>query len=66
MHHAVMAEIVNLRSVKKRLARTAQATEAKQNRVRHGRDKAAKANDQRAEAQREALLDAVRRREPDD
>ncbi len=68
-HHVVMGEIINLRSVKKRLARTTQAIEAKQNRVRHGRDKAAKTNDQRTEGRRAALLDAarldaVRRHEP--
>ncbi len=59
-----MAEIVNLRAMKKRLARATQTNKAKENRVRHGRDKTAKANDQRAEARRAALLDAVQRREP--
>ncbi len=58
-----MGEIVNLRAAKQRLARAAQAAEAKQNRVRHGRGKAEKANDQRAETRRAALLDALRRGE---
>jgi hypothetical protein len=58
-----MGEIVNLRSVKKRLARAARAAESKENRVRHGRDTAAKRNDQRAEQRRAALLDASRRGE---
>ena len=56
-----MGEIVNLRRVKKQRERVEAAAEAKQNRVRHGRTKAEKANDQRQEERRKALLDAVRR-----
>ena len=58
-----MGEIVNLRSMKKRLARAAEAREAKENRVRHGRTKAETANDRRAETRRTGLLDALRRGE---
>lgn len=53
-----MGEIVNLRSVKKARARTAAKQAAKESRIRHGRDAAAKANDARA-AQR-AAEDAAR------
>jgi hypothetical protein len=57
-----MGEIVNLRRMKKQRERDDAAALAKQNRVRHGRTKAEKANDQRAEERRQALLDASRRR----
>jgi len=56
-----MGEIVNLRQVKKRQEREAAAATAQQNRVRHGRTKAEKANDRRAEERRQALLDAKKR-----
>ena len=59
-----MGEIVNLRRVKKRREREDAAVEAQQNRIRHGRAKAAKANDKRMEERRNALLDASRRGEP--
>ena len=52
-----MGEIVNLRSVKKRLGREAESAKAKESRVRHGRTKAELANDRRSEARRAALLD---------
>jgi len=58
-----MGEIVNLRSVKKRLAREAAGAKAKENRARHGRTELEKANDQREEARRAALLDGTRRGE---
>jgi hypothetical protein len=58
-----MGEIVNLRSVKKRLAREAARAVAKENRIRNGRGAAEKANDRRPERQRVALLDAARRGE---
>ncbi len=58
-----MGEIVNLRSVKKRLARKTETAEAKENRIRHGRTKAEVANDRRAETRRAALLDGSRRGE---
>jgi hypothetical protein len=56
-----MGEIVNLRTVKKRLAREAADAKAKENRVRHGRTDAQKANDRRDEARRAALLDGIAR-----
>ncbi|HET6194886.1 MAG TPA: DUF4169 family protein [Acetobacteraceae bacterium] len=58
-----MGEIVNLRRTKKTLQRQQAADAAKQNRVRHGRTAAEKANDKRAEQRRQALLDASRRGE---
>jgi uncharacterized protein DUF4169 len=58
-----MGEIVNLRREKQRRERAADAANAKQNRIRHGRSKAAKANDERQEQRRRALLDASRRGE---
>ena len=58
-----MGEIVNLRRIKQRHERDVATATAKQNRVRHGRTKAEKANDQRAAARRLALLDASRRGE---
>ncbi len=56
-----MGEIVNLNRAKKRQAREAAAAEATANRAKHGRTAAEKANDQRAEARRQALLDGARR-----
>ena len=58
-----MGEIVNLHRVKKRRAQDEAAESAKQNRIRHGRTKAERANDARAEKLRQALLDALRRGE---
>ena len=58
-----MGEIVNLHRVKKRRAQDEAAASAKQNRIRHGRTKAERANDARAEKLRQALLDALRRDE---
>ena len=58
-----MTEIVNLRRVKKLREREDAAATAKQNRARHGRTKAERANDAREAARREALLDALRRGE---
>ncbi len=58
-----MGEIVNLHRVKKDRARGDAAASAKQNRVRHGRTKAERENDTRAEKQRLARLDALRRGE---
>ncbi len=56
-----MGEIVNLKQVKKRQARERAGAEAAANRVKHGRTAAEKANDRRAEARRQALLDGARR-----
>ena len=55
-----MAEIVNLNRARKARARAEAAATAAANRVKHGRDAAEKANDRRAEARREALLDGAR------
>ena len=55
-----MGEIVNLRQMKKRQVRDAQAKQAAENRVRHGRTGAEKDNDRRAEERRQALLDGAR------
>jgi hypothetical protein len=60
---AAVGEIVNLQREKKRRVRDEAATLAKQNRVRHGRTKAERANDRRVEERRQALLDASRRGE---
>ena len=59
-----MGEIVNLRRVKKCHADDEAAAAAKQQRVRHGRTKAERANDAREAARRQARLDALRRGEP--
>jgi hypothetical protein len=55
-----MAEIVNLRRVKKQRARAEQAKVADTNRVLHGRTRAEKDADDRARARREAVLDQAR------
>ncbi len=60
-----MGEIVNLRQMKKRRERDAQAAAAAENRVRHGRTGAQKENDRRVEERRSALLDGARS-SPDD
>ncbi|RYJ03284.1 MAG: DUF4169 family protein [Acetobacteraceae bacterium] len=56
-----MGEIVNLNRVKKQQARVAATAEAAANRAKHGRTAAEKANDRRAEARRQALLDGAKR-----
>jgi hypothetical protein len=58
-----MADIVNLRQMKKQRKQAEAAAEARENRIRYGRSKAAKANDKRAEERRTALLNASRRGE---
>jgi hypothetical protein len=58
-----MAEIVNLNKARKARAKAEQATEAAANRTKHGRTKAEKQNDARAEARRRALLDGAKREE---
>jgi Domain of unknown function (DUF4169) len=60
---AAMGEIVNLHRMKKRRDRDKAAASARQNRVRHGRTKAERMLDERAEILRQALLDALRRGE---
>lgn len=56
-----MAEIVNLNRMRKAKARDRAEAEAAANRVKHGRTKAEKANDRRAEERRRALLDGAKR-----
>lgn len=59
-----MAEIVNLRAVRKAKARAGQESEAQANRAKFGRTKAEKARD-RIEAERTArILDGAKRDEP--
>jgi hypothetical protein len=60
---AVMGEIVNLHRVKKQRVRAEAVASAKQNRIRHGRTKAQRADDARVKMLRQALLDALRRGE---
>ena len=56
-----MAEIVNLRRVKKRRASAEADAQAAENRVRHGRTGGQKHADRLAEERRQALLDGKRR-----
>ena len=56
-----MGEIVNLNKARKARERQQAEATAAANRTRHGRTKAEKANDARAEARRKALLDGVKR-----
>lgn len=56
-----MGEIVNLNKARKARERQEAEARAAANRTRHGRTKAEKANDARAEARRKALLDGVKR-----
>jgi hypothetical protein len=59
--NAGMGEIVNLRRMKQSREREAAAAAARENRIRHGRTKVEKANDDRAEERRRALLDGSKR-----
>jgi hypothetical protein len=61
-----MAEIVNLRRIKKLRARMGARQEAKENRVRFGRTAAERANDRRAAPRDTASLDGKRRPSPPD
>jgi hypothetical protein len=58
-----MTEIVNLNKARKARDRKAALDSAAANRARHGRTKAEKANDARAQARRRALLDGAKREE---
>ncbi len=58
-----MGEIVNLNKVRKAQARQDQLADAAAIRAKHGRTKAEKANDRRAEERRKALLDGAKRKE---
>ncbi len=55
-----MGEIVNLRRVKKARQRQAEAAAARENRVRHGRTLAHKANDETARQHAARAADAAR------
>jgi hypothetical protein len=56
-----MAEIVNLNKARKARDRKAAEDTAAANRAKHGRTKAEKTNDARAEARRRALLEGAKR-----
>lgn len=58
-----MGEIVNLNKARKALAKDTAEAAAAANRAKHGRTKAEKANDRRAEDRRRALLDGAKREE---
>ena len=58
-----MGEIVNLNKTRKARAKQDAQAVAAANRAKHGRSKADKQNDARAEARRKALLDGVKREE---
>ncbi|KAA5608219.1 DUF4169 family protein [Rhodovastum atsumiense] len=55
-----MGEIVNLRQVKKRLARAQQQAEAAENRIRHGRTGAQKQADRRDAERLQRAQDGAR------
>lgn len=59
-----MADIVNLRTVRKAKARREGELAAAENRARHGRTKAEKRRDAQADRERQAHLDAHRLDEP--
>jgi hypothetical protein len=59
-----MADVVNLRKWRAARAQSEAEARAAANRTAHGRTKAEKARDARAEAQRNRLLDQARREEP--
>jgi len=56
-----MSEVVNLNRARKARARAEAEARAAANRAKYGRSGTEKANDRRAAARREALLDGVRR-----
>ncbi|MBR0655554.1 DUF4169 family protein [Plastoroseomonas arctica] len=56
-----MAEIVNLKRVKKARARADAQAEAVANRAKHGRTRPEKIRDAEADAKRNALLDGARK-----
>ena len=58
-----MAEIVNLNKIRKDKARAEDDSLAQANRVKHGRTKAEKENDRRAEERRALLHDGKKRDE---
>jgi len=56
-----MAEVVNLRNVKKRLARAKNAAQGTENAIRFGQNKAQRKAEQAEAARARATLDAHRR-----
>jgi Domain of unknown function (DUF4169) len=58
-----MGEVVNLNRMRKARTKAEASAQAAANRAKHGRSGAEKANDRRAEARRQALLDGARREE---
>ena len=58
-----MGEVVNLNRTRKARAKAEAAGQAAANRAKHGRTGAEKANDRRAEARHQTLLDGARREE---
>ena len=56
-----MAEIVNLRRVKKQQVRQNAAQQASENRVRHGRTKAERMNDEAERERERKRLDGLKR-----
>ena len=56
-----MAEIINLRRVKKQQARQEAAQQAVENRIRHGRTKAERVNDEAERDRERKRLDGVKR-----
>ena len=60
-----MAEIVNLRTARKRKERAEKERQAEENRARHGRSKAGKLADQAERARETSLLDGHRRERTD-
>jgi hypothetical protein len=63
-HIAAMGTIVNLNKATKARRKQAEAQAAAENRVRHGRTKAERERDRRAEERRQAALDGAKA-EPD-
>jgi hypothetical protein len=59
-----MGDLVNLRQVKKRLARAQAASDAAANRVAHGRTKAEKAATQKKQNLAERVLDQAKIEKP--
>jgi hypothetical protein len=55
-----MGEIVNLRRVKKAKQRAADADAARENRIRHGRTAAQKANDERGRQRQAGATEGAR------
>jgi hypothetical protein len=60
-----MAEIVNLRTVRKRKARAEREAGAVENRARHGRSKADKERDRAAQEKHRDFIEGHFRRRPD-